>query len=295
VVFLGYRRADGKEGLSGSAFFLGRVIAEDVPDRIFSYLVTAKHVIQSITKKGMDTVIVRANHRDGRHVGIETKASAWMMHDDPSVDVAVLKFIVPNDLDHTSFPCYACDLSQLATDVPPPDVGDELFFTGLFSEHFGRTRNIPIVRVGNIAALPEEPISTKMGKMKAYLVEARSIGGLSGSPVFINLSGMRGGGISAGGNFFLLGLIHGHFDTDDSDVDALVVDDGLEKTNVNMGIGIVVPSERILEVINKFADIEKPIIEEERRKRLPTMDTVPEPKPGATVFQSFIKTSPEGT
>jgi hypothetical protein len=77
------------------------------------------------------------------------------------------------------------------------------------------------------------------------------------------------------GTFFLLGLIHGHYDTADKKIDN-IADDGLEKTNVNMGIGIVVPSEGILEVIKKFEDAEKVEIETIRRKGPPTMDTVPE-------------------
>jgi hypothetical protein len=32
--------------------------------------------------------------------------------------------------------------------------------------------------------LPGDPVATPMGPMQAYLIEARSIGGLSGSPVF---------------------------------------------------------------------------------------------------------------
>jgi hypothetical protein len=71
--------------------------------------------------------------------------------------------------------------------------------------------------VGNLAALSEEKISIGSGKeIEGYLIEARSIGGLSGSPVFLNLGSVR----SIGGQvkhalgiptrIFLLGLIHGH-------------------------------------------------------------------------------------
>jgi hypothetical protein len=67
-------------------------------------------------------------------------------------------------------------------------VGDEVFITGLFSQRHGTRRNIPIVRVGNLACMTEEKVSTNyFGDMDAILIEARSIGGLSGSPVFLNL------------------------------------------------------------------------------------------------------------
>jgi hypothetical protein len=62
-------------------------------------------------------------------------------------------------------------------------IGDEVFMVGLFRNHLGRDRNEPIIRVGNIAAMPTDPIRSQVyGDMRAILVEARSIGGLSGSP-----------------------------------------------------------------------------------------------------------------
>jgi hypothetical protein len=100
---------------------------------------------------------------------------------------------------------------------------------GLFTRRIGSQRNIPIVRIGNVAALPEELIRTRSGLMKAYLVEMRSIAGLSGSPVFVDLPSAQPMAVSAGFlhdtrikppdpeqiNWFqyrFLGLIHGHFD-----------------------------------------------------------------------------------
>jgi hypothetical protein len=140
-------------------------------------------------------------------------------------------------------------------------IGDEVFITGLFVTHSGTERNIPILRVGNIAAVPEEAVKTPMGAMEAYLIEARSIGGLSGSPVFVYLDPIRQGAgpkgsilVSSGedpigGSFFLLGLIHGHYDV------PVVLDldgaDGLRDKAVNMGIAIVVPVTRIIETINQ--------------------------------------------
>ena len=40
-------------------------------------------------------------------------------------------------------------------------IGDEIFITGLFGYHPGAKKNIPIVRIGHIAAIPEEPIKTE--------------------------------------------------------------------------------------------------------------------------------------
>src|SRR5436309_3387462 len=69
--------------------------------------------------------------------------------------------------------------------------GDEVFMTGLFTRLEGRSRNIPIVRMGKVAMMPGEEmlpdakISGWRGGIEAYLVEARSAGGMSGSPAFV--------------------------------------------------------------------------------------------------------------
>jgi hypothetical protein len=134
-------------------------------------------------------------------------------------------------------------------------LGTEVFLVGLFAHHFGKRKNIPIVRVGNISAMPEELVETRMGKIDAYLVEARSLGGLSGSPVFANLGVVRmhDGQLQmrTGDPFlYLLGLMHGHWDLRVSEIDDDVVDNtGIQR--VNMGIGIVVPAQKIIEVINQ--------------------------------------------
>lgn len=106
-----------------------------------------------------------------------------------------------------------------------------------------------------MAALDEEPVLTKRGLIQAYLVEARSIGGLSGSPVFVNLGNTRviGGGLrlgSGGPTILLLGLIHGHYEAGTEE--ALLVDDVNEdmiSASINAGIAIVVPFTRIKEVV----------------------------------------------
>jgi hypothetical protein len=84
-------------------------------------------------------------------------------------------------------------------------------------------------------------------------VELRSTGGLSGSPVFVR------GAIPTPDNTFLLGLIHGHWDSKmDTAPDVAVVDPFFEP--LNMGMAIVTPSWKILDVVNqntKYLGMEK--------------------------------------
>jgi hypothetical protein len=64
--------------------------------------------------------------------------------------------------------------------------GDETFVIGRFINHEGKQRNLPTSRFGCIAQMPIEPVKQEGGfEQESFLVEARSIGGYSGSPVFV--------------------------------------------------------------------------------------------------------------
>jgi hypothetical protein len=115
-------------------------------------------------------------------------------------------------------------------------------------------------------------------EIEAHLIEARSIGGLSGSPVFVNLGFFRptSDGI---GKVYWLGLMHGHWDIDPSP-DEFEEDDSSVplKERVNMGIAIVIPSYKILEILEQpvFADMRKRQNERDMKEGLPTPSLVEE-------------------
>ena len=157
VVYLGYRMADGSERLAGISIFLARPVSPDRPGQSFVYIVTARHVLDSIRDKGLDIVLVRANMKPGTSppmIWAETKLSDWIPHKDKSVDIAVFKVKIwsPN-FDHIVFPLDSCDLSAFH-ESEKISIGEEVFIIGLFRSHYGKTKNIPIVRIGNIAAVP---------------------------------------------------------------------------------------------------------------------------------------------
>ena len=259
VVFLGFRMASGEFRLAGSAFFIGKDTGTETAMDVF--LVTARHVIDGIRKLGIDKVFVRANTTSGTSLWAECESTAWLFHPtDSSVDIALLKTGVPDGWDHFVIPfsMFATPEKMASNEVA---LGDEVFIVGLFRHHHGNQKNIPIVRVGNLAALAEEKVSTSgLGMIDAYLIEARSIGGLSGSPVFLNLGVVRyvqnsvkhstGGPIQ-----LLLGIVHGHFDVKTSEVDDVQADAGagLSVERVNTGIAIVVPIEKVIEAIHAYA------------------------------------------
>jgi Trypsin-like peptidase domain len=296
VVFIGYRLFDGTEKFAGSGFLLHRSL-ENMQGG-FNYVVTAGHVVEGIRKKGLDKVLLRVNQKSGTAVWIETSINDWNFHPDeepPSglteqqiadrkdaFDLCVLQLTLHEEYDHFPFPL----ASAVTPDVVLSEeigVGNEVCLTGLFHPHHGQRNNIPIVRVGNIAAMLGEKVKTRLGLMDAYLIEARSIGGLSGSPVFLSFGHRR----SVGGfaispkqflRFYILGVMHGHFDLAEDDLtdDFISVEDAANKKSVNMGIAIVVPIEKVLETIRqpKISKEEDEVEKQQREKTLTVMDSI---------------------
>lgn len=275
VVFVSYK-SKGVMVLAGTAFFVS--VPGSNPNIMYPYLVTARHVIEGIKKNSIDgKVYIRVNLKDKPSINISSELTEWKCHPTlQNVDVAVFN-AVP-DMDTVDF--RTIPLSMAAT----PDViakenigcGDEVFLTGLFSNHYGQQRNIPIIRIGNIACMPEEAVQTKaLGAIDAYLIEARSIGGLSGSPVFVQTGGIRRNVIKTGGlSFYLLGLMHGHFDLMTQGIDN-VLQDNYYALTINMGIAIVIPVDKILEVINQpeLVEYRKQMDEAYRLRQAATPDS----------------------
>ena len=247
---------------------------------------TAKHVIDGIASLAGDRQIyIRFNLQDGGVDFLATDAGDWksVPPEVAAIDVAVLPWPVTEN--PASFrvvpvvPNFVTDELIAKEGIGP---GDDLFLSGLFVQHYGAQRNAPIVRMGNIAAMPGEPVQTNLGAMRAYLIESRSVGGLSGSPVFVEVDPLRsmvvepfGGTVkSTSGHlrrlFFLLGVMHGHWDGE------YALGDGARPLSevVNMGIAIVVPAQSILQVL-KLPDLvaDRRAREELRRQqKLPPSD-----------------------
>jgi hypothetical protein len=164
-------------------------------------------------------------------------------------------------------------------------VGHEVFFVGLFSQHAGTARNLPIARFGHVSRTPIEPVRVRRADgtteaIDGYLVEARSWGGHSGSPVFWYYPGVQiiyvpapPGGPQAEplnraerrrqkslpqpqnipisremGIIALLGLVSAHFDIPQA---ALTEGDvyGRIVTPLNAGMAVVTPAHKIAELL----------------------------------------------
>lgn len=218
----------------------------------YLHLVTAKHVADAVGTN----FIIGFNGKDGKPLFVKNGGVTWYFHptESDSVDAAVMPFasarISEYDISPVPVEIFADEARISEFDI---GLGDEIFSVGLFTRYFGRATHIPIVRTGNIAMMPREPVPLgPFGLAEVYLAEGRSIGGLSGSPVFcwntVKMPCVDHHGqvkyVAGVGQIHLLGLVHGHWD--------LPVDfTELERSEaVNMGVSIVIPAKKILEILN---------------------------------------------
>jgi hypothetical protein len=245
VVWVGAKTKIGLQ-YRGTAFY----VAFASPDARFHYLylVTAKHNVEEAALESPDgKVLIRPNWADEMRTDpFETVRADWVDH--PDADVSIL------DLDVLGLRHSSIDSSMILTEdlrrLDNIGVGDELQITGLFIHHRGNRRNVPVVRSGIIAAMPDpnEPVYTSRGEMDAYLAEVRSLGGLSGSPVFVVLPGWRkkASGPPHEWRTYLLGLVHGHWDQR-TEVTEYVAP---ETEKIHQGMAVVVPASKILDLLN---------------------------------------------
>jgi hypothetical protein len=182
-------------------------------------------------------------------------------------------------------------------------LGDELFFVTLFEQLPGRSRDLPILRFGNVARMPEELVAIELADgwsvdVEAFLVEARSWGGESGAPTFLyfpmdrQAEGLGVGSIlistteepsSIANVKGLLGMVHGHYDIARSVKRGGLVADHVDPASqwsgtvaVNAGVAIIIPAWTIMETLDQeelMADRKKVEDEIAKTEPRPTADS----------------------
>jgi hypothetical protein len=251
TVFLGKLKRGGQFSPTATGFY----VSHQYRGGYWLYLVTCAHAVQG------QEIRPRFNMLDGTSlIGDPIPADRWFFHPDETrfIDVAV----APITFDMSKVDVAHIPLTDFCSDEVVADrdigVGDELFFPSLFAYHAGTGRNLPIMRSGTLAGMPIEPLQTKSGPIKAYLMEGRSISGHSGSPVFINFLANR----SYYGDkkiqlphpaqsqaYRLLGLVRGFIRADD--VGEYITDQAPEQEDlwVNTGISTIIPAQEIQETM----------------------------------------------
>jgi len=211
------------EAALGTAFFVLYPDARGGPDFAFSYLATAKHVLKDVDGTFLSTVRLRLNllKSEGKQ-GIDfinaipvtdhENKLLWIHNlEDDAVDVALFPLLP----DSKRFSYNALPVSMFVDDQTLKSEGvaegDPLYFIGLMSQYYGASRNHPVVRSGTLALMTEEKIDTPTGPQNAFIAELASWPGNSGSPVFLNLGGLRGSVLTVGEKLRFLGILAGTY------------------------------------------------------------------------------------
>ncbi|MBR0842927.1 hypothetical protein JQ607_22220 [Bradyrhizobium liaoningense] len=189
-------KSDAEAGLNpqGTGFLLG------VPDgqgggagrSWHFYGVTNWHVAVERDDEAEPTVIpapvIRLNTSDG---GIQvmdfSEDDWWFVEGGPDIAVIPLEFDIEKHK-MTAIPLGDFFASRSDVDFGNIGVGEDVFMFGLFVDHGGVERNAPSARFGNISMLPtrDATVPQQTGYLgECFVLDMRSRGGFSGSPVFV--------------------------------------------------------------------------------------------------------------
>jgi hypothetical protein len=193
---------------------------------------------------------------------VETDEKDWFFPRDSNIDLAIRPMAIAPFVRAMHIPTNEfLGKSQIADlDVR---LGDDVVMIGRHLEHDGRYTNMPTARFGHIAQFPGVPIKDERGRSQSsYLVQIPSMGGYSGSPVFLfqNLSeknaenGVHVMGVGGTTRLIkLLGVNKGHLPT--------YAPTYLSRTNqrnehidaeINSGIAVVVPAWELASCISDY-------------------------------------------
>lgn len=257
VIFL---FAEGGQIPIGTAFIVGFPVPGQA-DQIVPLIVTAKHVVGDRSK-----VIGRFTPKSsGAPVSVvydlaslRRSGDVWE-HTDDGVDLLVFRTPHFEQAEYIAVP-FSAIASRTRYSEEDIKATDRIIFPCLLVNFMGTARNYPVIRNGSIALIPDEPVPLqyKVGnrqistKQSVLLVDATSIPGASGSPVFLWPGPrLKANAFHLGGQAWLLGVMHGFYPALPRE---LV---GIETTRVvpgfseNSGIAIMFPSWRLLEILER--------------------------------------------
>jgi hypothetical protein len=150
-------------------------------EHLHLYLVTNRHV------SGGGCRFARINTRSGATRIRDLRNSPWTDHPDQD-EVSVCPI---EDLCEVTERFRAIPIHMLVTGPMVNELwigpGDDVFMIGRYVSLEGHQQNMPTARFGHIAMMPH-PIKTQGLNLEGYLVEANSLAGYSGSPVFLNIA-----------------------------------------------------------------------------------------------------------
>ncbi|MFA5831969.1 MAG: hypothetical protein WDA22_00700 [Bacteroidota bacterium] len=258
VTFIFSKDTNNRLTPQGTGFFVLLKTNQNNDTANFGYLVTTKSTLKKSNGSFFDTVYIRINRKDGYSDTliipmVLNSVPRYFLHPDSTVDLAIIPAYP--DLNRYDFLFTPVGMIAAIDFLKKENIseGDEVFYTGMESSHFGIFKNIPIVRFGKIAQLSEEKYSVENGYTELYLVETNISKESSGSPLFFYSPAIKDTGTATvPARLFLTGIISGFYDKQKS------------KSN---GIVSVIPAYKLNDLLNV------PAVMQEREKEFTRMQS----------------------
>ena len=176
--------AESGKRVGGTGFIVG-IFSQTRSQRFYPHVVTNAHVVDG------GNYTIRFNTKDGKSLALETDPAEWVVSTED--DLAVYPTDMPENAEFMAIMPDVFIDDSCTIDGWPLFPGDDVVMYGRFIDHDGRQRNKPVVRFGSISMLPDQDATVRVNNRDqlAFLVECRSMGGFSGSPVFVHLAQPR--------------------------------------------------------------------------------------------------------
>ncbi len=180
----------------GTGFFVSYPDRRGGPNYQFSYVITAKHVLQDVDGSFLPSVSIRLNLKSATgdmEVGFirdipvtDAQGSLLWFHSEDEAEDVVAVPLFPDDRE------FEFNTISTRTFLNDQELnsgalaeGEDVYFIGLMEQYYGIRRNYPLVRRGSLALLTGEYIDTPSGRQQVFIAELESWPGNSGSPVFL--------------------------------------------------------------------------------------------------------------
>jgi hypothetical protein len=262
VIFIDVLCQDGANQIhvQGTGFIVAMPDDRLGKDRGFGYLVTNRHMAEpslglhrpvSVLNTAL-RVNLRTPSADGQRAETINLGPMvpWHFSPDPSVDLAVFPMMLDNAVfDYLTIPISIFATRDIVTSRGVGE-GDSIALAGYFAQFPGMKKIQPIVREGMLAMMPDEEMQTTLGALgDLYLADVHTFHGNSGSPVFVNLAGMRGGNMIVGADYKLLGVVSGYF-PESADLTIQVAATLIGTVEGNSNVTAIVPADEIKAIID---------------------------------------------
>jgi hypothetical protein len=289
--------AEAGTKIGGSGFVVG-LHSKQYDDIFYLYAVTNRHVVET------GGTVIRLNTNTGNTDILDYNERHWVLHpagDDlavcplPSFNDKPYKYKAITERDHF--------ITHAAIEELNIGPGDDVFVVGRFVNQEGRQRNVPSVRFGNIAQMPADIIRQARGAgffdQESFVVEARSIGGYSGAPVFVGmdptlLRNNHSGVVS--NRIFLLGVCWGYITDWNPVCDNVGTPvQGGTQVKSNTGMMAVVPSWKLSELLHmaNLEDARKKADDDIAKQRMSLAATPASIPPSAAVIEKSTDENPD--